>query len=156
MTDTLYDTYKNFSYEDINLEFIKSCKEGNLEVVKFLLTTKNLPFNADISADRNQGLINSCLYNHLDVMQFLLKSPLLLIHADVHVSNEIIFKTACLYERNEQIIFLINEIQLPQSMEIVEYFKRWPNSYAEKLFLQRDLHVELSPSLANNKKLSKI
>jgi hypothetical protein len=147
--------YKNFSQDDINLEFVNACKLGNINLVNFLLTSEDLLFNADVSTDRNQGLINACLYNNLEVMKFILNSPLLKTHADIHVSNEIIFKTACLYEREEQISFLINEMKLQQNAEIIDYLKNYPNVYAEKLFLQRDLFEEL-PESNNQKKSIKI
>lgn len=156
MKKQFYKKFKNLSQADLNEEFINACKLGQQDVVSYLLTSNEIALNADISADRNQGLINACLYDRLEIMRFLLKSPLLAIHADIHVSDEIIFKSACIQGRDSIVEFLINEMKLPQNQEIIDYFKAWPHPYAEKLFLQRDLHKELPLSPGNNKKAPKI
>lgn len=156
MQNKLYKQYHSFSQEDLNEEFIQACKLGDIDVITYLLTSTELPINAEINYQNNQGLINACLYNQLETMRFLLKSPLLSEHSDMHVSNEIVFKSACIQGRDSIVDFLINEMKIPQNDEICDCFKTWPHPYAEKLFLQRDLPLELPPSGGNNKKSLKI
>jgi ankyrin repeat protein len=156
MENELYEKYKGLSQDDLDEEFIQACKLGDLNAVTYLLTSKELPINADISAQRNQGIISACLYDQLEIIRFLLTSPLLSEHSDVHVNNEIVFKSACIQGRDSIVAFLINEMQIPQNDEINDYFKTWPHPYAEKLFLQRDLHIELPISKESSKKSPKI
>ncbi len=62
--------------DEINECFMKACLEGDLELVKFLLTDPELPLKAErMSFQDNIGVkiahIEACTGNHLDILKYL-------------------------------------------------------------------------------------
>lgn len=128
---------KNFfihqpSYIDINYKdkdeknaLIFACANGHLDVVKYLLTSKDLIEHANINqTDKydNNVLIYACAYGYLDIVKYLLTSKDLIEHVNIaHCS-----KTGdnCLIKAAEE-----------GHLEIVEYLltskdlKEYPNLY---------------------------
>lgn len=60
------------------------CYNGHLDVIRFLLTSKKLPQNADIHHDDDYALTLSAYNGHLDVVRYLLTSKELKEHANIH------------------------------------------------------------------------
>ena len=70
----LKEKYKKLNQEELNEQFIDACKNDDLDIVKYLLTSPELTEHADIHASNNLGFIKACFYGHLEVVKYLLTS----------------------------------------------------------------------------------
>lgn len=129
----MYLKYKDMEKREINTHFLQACINNNLEVVKYLLTSKELTQNANLNARDSfgyNGFLGACEHDSLDVVDYLLRN---------HLSK----KTDILYkkEKNGWTPFMIScsrgGIEVPKyfiinrDMEIDEETIYWLNSYKE-------------------------
>ena len=56
----LKEKYKKLNQEELNDQFINACKNDNLDIVKYLLTSSELTEHADIHAADDLGFIVAC------------------------------------------------------------------------------------------------
>ena len=68
----LKQKYKKLNQEELNEQFIDACENGQLEVVKYLLTSAELTEHANIHARNDEGFIWACRYGHLEVIKYLI------------------------------------------------------------------------------------
>jgi ankyrin repeat protein len=80
--NALYKIYKDKSQKGLDLSLTEACKEGDLEVVEFLLTSPDLMFLANINEGNNDPIFQACDYGHKEIIQYLLTSSELKEHAD--------------------------------------------------------------------------
>lgn len=80
--NSLYKIYKDKSQKGIDLSLTDACREGDLEVVKFLLTSPDLTFLANIQESNNDPIFQACDYGHKEIIEYLLASHELKEHAD--------------------------------------------------------------------------
>ena len=113
-----YKKYQNYSLYEIDTEFINACKKGNLEVVKYLLTSTELKDNADIHVDNDYGFRFACYYGKLEVVRYLLTSTDLKEHADIHANNDLGFTNACYNGYLEIIKYLLTSPELKDHADI--------------------------------------
>lgn len=67
--------YQNLSQEELNIELIKASIRGDLEIVKYLLSSLELPLHADLyykDADGWNILLFSCYSEKQEIIDFLL------------------------------------------------------------------------------------
>lgn len=89
MTSSLvYNKYRKLSAEKINHAFIDACHDGNLNEVRYLLTSTDLKNNANIHYYDDSGLSDACWHGHLHVAKYLLTSPELIEHANLNNHEE--------------------------------------------------------------------
>ena len=56
----LKEKYKKLNQEELNKQFIDGCKNDNLDIVQYLLTSPELTEHADIHAADDLGFIVAC------------------------------------------------------------------------------------------------
>ncbi len=99
--------FQTYDQEKLNEALIDACKEGNLHIIKYLLTSLELKEHADIHAQNDWGFICACENGHLDVVRYLLTSPELKDHADIHAKNDRGFQWAFNNEHWEVVQYLL-------------------------------------------------
>jgi ankyrin repeat protein len=87
--------YSKYTKNHINEALLNACVDGDLDKVKFLLTSPELKHNADINYNDNAALHQACEHNQLHIMQYLLTSPELKKHADIHSKDDWTLTIAC-------------------------------------------------------------
>lgn len=131
----------------INQHFIAMCEQGDLEQVKFWLTSPTLTYHADINADNGGPIINACLKGHLSIIKYLLTSPDLEEHADIHLDNDQAFRFAYAkysldYSETIAVIrYLVMDYGITLTARIKKELKRFPNKEVTKMFLKRNFHI---------------
>lgn len=87
--------YNNLTLDELNHEFHLSCIKGDLDLVKYLLTSPILHQHADIHFEKDECIILACRHGQLEVLQYLLTSSDLVTHPDVHAQKGAGFQWAC-------------------------------------------------------------
>lgn len=70
---------------------------GDLEVIKYLLTDKNLKSNLAVETQNHMLIRNACLHGNIEVVQYLLTSPELIKKADIYCDDYSCFDNLCMY-----------------------------------------------------------
>ena len=147
----LKEKYKKLNQEELNKQFINACKNDDLDIVKFLLTSAELTEHADIHALNDLGFRNACGQGRLEVVKYLLTSAELTEHADIHAKDDEGFILACLYGRLEVVKYLIIDMNIDKTTYIEEYLnENKDNKYVQQaieLFNTRDLHHQLNKNI---------
>jgi ankyrin repeat protein len=108
----LFKKYKDKSVEKLNELFIASCVDGNLEDIKYLLTTSELKGNVDIHCDNDAGIRLACANGYMEIIKYLLKSPELKEHANIHADNDMAFLNACFRGKFEVVKYLLTSPEI--------------------------------------------
>lgn len=87
--------YSKLTEEEINSEFVKACKSGNLELVNFLLTSDKLPIKADIHFNEDEGFRECCKNGFLEIVRFLLTDHQLKKTSNIHAKLDEGLRNAC-------------------------------------------------------------
>lgn len=87
--------YNNLTLGELNHEFHIACIQGDLNLVKYLLTSSELKQHADIHFEKDECVVLACKYGQLGVLQYLLTSSDLKTHPDVHAQKGAGFQWAC-------------------------------------------------------------
>jgi hypothetical protein len=139
----LYQKFKNCDEHGLNNALIISCGFGNLEEVKYLLTSPELKIHADAETLIDSALELSCFRGHLDLIKYLLTSPELKKNANLHAyEHDYIhtpFVNALSTNQLKVIEYFIFELNIERRPYMDEYFKYFPNPQVENLFILRDL-----------------
>jgi hypothetical protein len=93
----LYEKYKVYSPYELTNALFSLCEEGDLESVKYVLTSKELEYHANIGGFDNAALSNACENGHLDIVKYLLTSTDLKENANInaHSGRSSILSAAC-------------------------------------------------------------
>lgn len=110
--------YPGMTQDELNEELADSCKRGNLEEVRFLLTSPKLKEHADISYEDYSSLIFAYRFEHLEVFKYLLTSPELKEHADVHAREDYCLRTACTDGSLEFVKYILTAPELKSNIDI--------------------------------------
>ena len=161
LTEEQKEEYKKLNNDDdLNDCFIDACSNGHLEIVKYLLTSKDLKEHSDIHADNDYGFRWACHNEKIEVVKYLLTSDELKEHADIHALNDYGFRWACNNEKIEVVKYLIFDYNIEKTKAIINFLnenkgKDWEKEVSE-MFASRDLKEDLSNSLNSGKNKSKI
>lgn len=110
--------YSHATTEEIDCDFIEACQEGNIDLVKFLLTSpEDIPQWADIHAQNDDALIIACLDGHYEIVEFLLMSSQLKEHIKANTQENDGFYWAC-QSKHFDICKLLLSSQLENSVEL--------------------------------------
>jgi ankyrin repeat protein len=146
----LYEEYKDLSQEEIDKSFLLACKYGQLEKVKYLLTSPEIFIHADINLKymntHSYPLIYAAKAGHLDVVKYLLEQP----NIDIQINNGASFGYACHQGQLEIAKYLLSNIKYKNSIdlnEVIEY--GFSNALASKQnsvleYLIFELNIERS------------
>jgi hypothetical protein len=72
----------------VNRQFVKACKSNQLETVKYLLYSEELPIKANLDYMSYEGLQWALLYSHHEMIAYLLEQAALCVNSEL--DNEII------------------------------------------------------------------
>lgn len=95
LTQELKLQFQNYNQAQLDIAFMNACDDGNLSIVKCLLTSPDLKEHADIHTDDDCGLQWACENGHLKIVQYLLTSTELKEHANIHARENLSFEWAC-------------------------------------------------------------
>lgn len=154
-----YNKYKDFNQEELNKEFIRSCKFDWFEYVVYLLTSPELSNHADIHANNDLGLRLACCRKNFKIVTFLLSSPTLKDHANIHANHDEPFFRIFHHEDLDMIKYLIFDLNIEKTQQIQDYLISSPNLQVESWFELRELNKSLNqelPSFNKEKKISKV
>lgn len=85
------ELYQNMNQQQLDNELLEACSVGNLNVVKYLLTSPELEQKANInSVDffNKTSLMYACNRGHLDIIKYLLTSPEIKEHSDINIESK--------------------------------------------------------------------
>jgi hypothetical protein len=70
----LSEIFKNYSPSDIDKAFLIACDNGNLDQIKYLVTSKDLIIPANVHSEDDRGLKLVCANGYLDILQYFFTS----------------------------------------------------------------------------------
>jgi ankyrin repeat protein len=175
----LYNLYKDKSQNGLNYSLSEACREGDLEAVKFLLTSDDLMFNAQINCENNDPLFQACDYDRMEIIKYLLTSDELKNHADkyfalklcceedkieilefllknsaldidIHIDNSILFELALSNKSNNVLNYLIFNENIERTSRINDLVNKYKNDQVKNWFDLREVNKELNKDLVNN------
>lgn len=96
----------------LELEFFESCKNGNIDMVKYFLHDRGININASDFNGGSSGLRLASSNNHIEVVKYLLESQDLQEHADFKLKDKIslypAFRVACNNSNRDIVQYFIN------------------------------------------------
>jgi hypothetical protein len=155
----LYKKFNNCDENGLNCALMMSCRFGNLDEVRYLLTSPELQIHADAEKFIDSGLELACSGGHLELIKYLLFSPELKKNANLHAyEHDYIhtpFVNALSANQLKIIEYFIFELNIERKPYIDEYFKYSPNPQIENLFILRDLNnsMPINEITLENKRL---
>jgi hypothetical protein len=72
--NSLFEKFKNFSPSKIDKAYLDACDNGNLDEVKYLITSDDLKITADVHCENDRGLRLVCSRGHLNLIKYFLSS----------------------------------------------------------------------------------
>ena len=116
--------YINLTKEELNQKLECSFREGNLEIIKYILTSPDLKEHPNIN-DKDRGgwtsLMYATIFGKLDIVKYLLTSPDLKEHADIYVKDNDGYTSlicACIYGHIEIVKYLLTSPELKEHADI--------------------------------------
>jgi ankyrin repeat protein len=82
--ESFYSKYKSSTQKQLNSAFCQACSNGNLDEVKYLLTSPELKEHAEIHYYEDDALAEACWNGHLEIVKYLLTSPDLKEHSNLN------------------------------------------------------------------------
>jgi hypothetical protein len=114
----IYDKYKAQIIKPFEERFIKSCVDGDLNEIKYLLHSKELQFNVDIHAQNDGGFLLACSNGHLDIVKYFLTSPELKTHTNIKTNDNMGFLNACWRNKLNVVKYLLSSPELKEHADI--------------------------------------
>jgi ankyrin repeat protein len=108
----LFEEFKDSTELKLNTSLTNACEQGDLEKVKFLLTSTRLSNHANVNYFDSIGFICACIYGQLEVVRYLLTSPELKEHANINVQNNLAIKRVCFTSHVDVIKYLLTSSEL--------------------------------------------
>lgn len=139
--------FKPMSLERLNHELVEYCKQGNLRVVKDLLTSKELKYHADIHFDEDKPFRVACMYGKSAIVKYLASSQELKENANISALDDDPFIWAALGNHLEICKFLIFDMNLKKSESIEEFMKNYPIEAIDKMWFIRDVNQKIKKEL---------
>lgn len=142
---------------DSDEKFLTACQDGNLEQVRYYLTSPELNILADINVTDNEGwtgLMKAAFNEDIEIMNYLLTSDELSLHADINQLHPLDFNTlmiSCFYEKIKSISYLINDYDIEINKDTMNWLNG-ENAYNKKYSIVLDMieKKEMSKSLNIN------
>lgn len=135
--------YRTMHLDDVNHHFSSACIKGDLELVRFLLTSNELKNNADIHYMSDISFYWACGHGHLAIVKYLLHSPELRENVDMNCDNNNPFKNACLSKENNIIDYFIFDLNITRTDDIDDYLKENNLYYIINMMDVRKLDLQL-------------
>jgi ankyrin repeat protein len=153
--DFLYKKYKDLTQKEINDAFLNACfkNKAEFETVRYLLTSPNLKFNADIHYCEDYGLTWACMNGDFSLVRYLLTSSELKEHINIHARDDYAVRWACENEHMEIVKYLLNSSELKEHANIHcqndELFKKcYEKGYIDIIkYFVVDLNMQKTPEI---------
>lgn len=143
--NSLYAKFKNLNESELNVALMTSCRCGNLEEVKYILTSPELEFHANPQSFSHTAFNLACSQGYLEVVQYMLTSPELKVHANIHANKHDYIHTpfvnAACKNQSHILYYFILELNIEKRKYMDDYFQYAPDSKFESLFEIRDLNI---------------
>lgn len=110
--------YIPLKYFDLHFKIFDACKEGDLNTVEYLLTTKFLLFQTDINWRDDFFVTTASSNKHYDIVKFLLTSKKLKNHANIHAQDDVLLINACSNNNVDMVNFLLTSPDLKEHIDI--------------------------------------
>lgn len=145
----------------LSKKFLDACRSGNLEMVKYLLTSNNLENKPNINYTNEydkSALILACRYGNIRVVEYLLTSLELKEHSNLYYKNKNDWN-ALMYAFDCQNFEIIKYLLIDMNMKVDENTINWiQNNYNDKenyeTFLKiigsKNLYNKLNEKIDNN------
>lgn len=88
LTKELKNKFIKMAFNELDHALVSYCAKGDLDVVEYLLTSKELITTADIYTSNNYPLKIACEAGRLDIVKYLLTSKDIESHADISADND--------------------------------------------------------------------
>lgn len=121
MKQETINKYKSFGLKGLTKRFKMACLSGNLDIISYMLTSKDLKENIDIHTADDFAFRMACKRGYLNIVQYLLSSPELVEYADIHVYKNIAFRQAQENGHNEIVKYLLS---FKLEAELKEHFNK--------------------------------
>lgn len=141
------EQYTEFTREEINEAYYKACVNCDCELIKFLLTSKDILCNADIHY--SNAVVHICMNNKLEILKYLLTSDELEERLNVHYSYDYLFRVAHHNQKHDVLEYLIFDFEIKETELIKIYIGN--NAKTINMFLNRDLNKHLDVSTIKQK-----
>jgi ankyrin repeat protein len=172
-----YDLYKDANQDSINRSFSRVCSKDTVERIKYLLTSNELKYNAQINYDKENAIKAACSNGNLELVKYLLASPELQEHANhdtalrsaanygkidilrylldqnnFQINNfdeklENLFANAYVFKEQKTMMFLIIEMNIKRSNKIDKLLKNSMNEALNEKIIKIFERQELANSL---------
>ncbi len=152
----LYNKYKRMTTKELNNALEAVCVSGDLNEVKYLLTSSDLKSHANPTIHSNSPLFMACREGHLHIVKYLLSSSELKKHADIYSDHNRCFKTICAFGRLDIAEYLIFEFGIEKNKEIDNILQIKKDSCSKailNMFEVRELNNPLNEEKVNTKKM---
>lgn len=114
----LYNQVKSASQDRINLLFLDACRNGELDKVKYFLTSPEINRYADIHVDQDAALLFATREGHYEVIEYLLNSPDLKENISIHAQGDYALIGACISGDIEMAKYLLTSPTLKEHIDI--------------------------------------
>ena len=147
--------YQQMTKNQLNKELNNVCISGNLEIVRYLLTSPDLKEHADIHTnDTDTSLQYASAFGHLGLVKYLLTSPDLKEYGHIHSENDKLFISACSDKNKKMLEYFIFDYMIEKTEHIENHLIEhdYKNDYEDILmmFEKRDLEEKLQKKLQND------
>lgn len=88
----------NKTIKDLNYDLKRACSKGELDKVRYYLTSPELQLHANINIEEDETdppLTKACANGHIEVVKYLLTSKELFEHADINAENGSALAESC-------------------------------------------------------------
>jgi ankyrin repeat protein len=107
--------YINLTQDEINIEFVYASEKGNLELVKYLLTSDELKNKADLHVYEDDGFLRACANGRLEVIKYFLTSTELKEYRETHATG---FNLSCENGHLEIVKYLLTSSEMKEPVDI--------------------------------------
>jgi ankyrin repeat protein len=104
--------------EALSLMFIGACLDGDLDKVRYLLTSPDLKEHAKVSHNKYQGFLEACERGYFEIVRYLLSSPEINEHADINANEGQALAIAIGYDHREIMEYLLFSSDLKEHADI--------------------------------------
>lgn len=130
--------------------FDSMCSTGDLDGIRYLLTSPNVKNKLEIGFDGVDGLRRACKSGYLDVVRYLTSSDELETHVYYREQDDICFNWACYENRIEILKYFIFELEIEYSDGIYKFLLENPNEQVDDMFYTRQLQEKLNREMPIN------
>lgn len=110
--------FNNYSQQEVNSLFSKACNDDDQALIKYLLTSKEMKYNAEIHNSDDYALRTACRKGNLELVRYYLTSCDLTEHANIDVKNNYPFNIACSMDYLELVKYLLISPELKKNSNL--------------------------------------